>query len=333
MAIIGLCSTGVTAKGNLEGFLENPAGKLVYFLENLGHTVVDYQDTRAEVFVALDHHQVALDAVIKRIPVNQRLLVVQEPLVVLPANYSPKIQKSYGCVISLTPETGKKVIPWPQANWEEIHFDAVERDFNSIIMVNSNKNSFLPGSRYGLRRRVMQEFLDNEIVFDLAGSGWDRNTVQQAKQNATEIAYALFNGYLPRISEYSFPTKDNKYLVKHGVVPDKYELMASKDFAVVIENSQTYVSEKLFDAIISGCIPLYCGPELSQFGIPQEVAISLPNDPKAFLKAYHQMTNVQKESIRKAGKDWLQNSETIITWSQNHALERLAKEISKSIVF
>jgi hypothetical protein len=44
-------------------------------------------------------------------------------------------------------------------------------------------------------------------------------------------------------------------------------------FSLIIENSLDYVSEKLFDAIQFGTVPIYVGPQLSEFGIPNEVAI------------------------------------------------------------
>lgn len=332
MAVIGICSLGVTAKGNLAGFLENPAGQLVKYLEGQGHTVVDYTDSQATHFVSLDHHGIALRHISKHIPTNKRVLVVQEPLVVLPANYSKRVQRNYGAIVSLTPEVGQVALPWPQADWPEMVIEQKDKQSSSIILVNSNKSSFIPGSMYGLRRKVMRAFLSNKIQFDLAGSGWDRNGVSQIKHNLTGIAYAIINGFIPRLSEYSFPTKNNQFLRKHGIVDNKYELMAEKEFAVVIENSKTYISEKLFDAIIAGCIPLFCGPELSRFGIPEEVAVVLPDNPKAFVNAYFSLTPEEKEIIRENGKQWLASSKTILTWSQEPALERLALEISKKII-
>lgn len=331
MAVIGLCATGTTSQGDVDSFRKTPAGGLIRFLESLGHQVVDYTNSRATHFVSLDHHKNALADVSTNIPIGKRVLVVQEPLVVQPANYSPKVQSKYGAIVSLTPATGEKYLPWPQANWPEMKLDFESREVNSIILVNANKSSFLPGSRYGLRRKVMRAFLRAQIVFDLAGSGWDRKGFPQFKQNLIGIAYAIINGYVPRISEFSFPTKNNKFLKKHGIVESKYELMAQKEFAVVIENSQTYISEKLFDALIAGCIPLFCGPALADFGIPQGVAVELPNRPQAFVEAYAKLTQSEKDLIRQRGQEWLSSPQTIQTWSQDPALERLACEISNQI--
>lgn len=107
--------------------------------------------------------------------------------------------------------------------------------------------------------------------------------------------------------------------------------MATKDFAVVIENSQTYISEKLFDAVIAGCIPLFCGPRLSQFGIPEGVAVELPSRPEKFVDSYRSLTQQEKDLIRENGQLWLNSHDTIATWSQDPALERLAQEISSKI--
>lgn len=331
MAVIGLCSSGTTSKGDVESFRQTPAGGLVAYLENLGHQVIDYWDSTATHFVSLDHHKNGLAVVAKQIPVEKRVLVVQEPFVVQPANYSPRIQSKYGAIVSLTPETGEETLPWPQANWPVMELIKDNREINSVILVNANKSSFLPGSRYGLRRKVMNAFLAEGISFDLAGSGWDRSGFSQIKHNLIGIAYAIVNGCFPRLSEYSFPTTNHPLLHKYGVVESKYELMANKDFAVVIENSQTYISEKLFDAVIAGCIPLYCGPRLSRFGIPEGIAVELPNRPEAFVNAYRSLTQQQKDLIRENGQLWLNSPDTISTWSQEPALERLAQKISSKI--
>lgn len=331
MATIGLCATGTTSKGDVESFRQTPAGGLVTYLEKFGHQVVDFSNPKATHFVSLDHHKKALALVAEHVPLNKRILVVQEPLVVQPANYSRRIQSKYGAIVSLTPATGGETLPWPQANWPVMELDKENRDNDSVILVNANKSSFLPGSRYGLRRKVMHAFLRQGINFDLAGSGWDRRGLPQIKQNLIGIAYAIVNGYFPQLSEYSFPTKNHPLLHKHGVVGSKYELMATKDFAVVIENSQTYISEKLFDAVIAGCIPLFCGPRLSRFGIPEGIAVELPNRPESFVKAYRSLTQQQKELIRENGQLWLNSPDTISTWSQEPALERLAQKISSKI--
>lgn len=331
MAVIGLCSSGTTSKGDVESFRQTPAGGLVTYLENFGHHVVDYSDQRATHFVSLDHHKKALAFVAENVPVKKRVLVVQEPLVVQPVNYSRRIQSKYGAIVSLTPATGGLTLPWPQANWPVMELDKENREKDSVILVNANKSSFIPGSRYGLRRKVMHAFLRQGIKFDLAGSGWDRRGLPQIKQNLIGIAYAIVNGYVPRLSEYSFPTNNHPLLRKHGVVGSKYELMATKDFAVVIENSQTYISEKLFDAVIAGCIPLYCGPKLSSFGIPEGVAVELPNRPEAFVDSYRSLKQQDKDQIRENGQLWLNSHDTIATWSQDPALERLAQEISSKI--
>lgn len=332
MAIIGLCTGGATLQGTIESFRASPAGRLIQFLEQSGHRVVEFSDPVATHFVSLDHHKDALKAVSANINVENRILVVQEPRVVQPANYVKRIQNKYGFVLSLTPETGNEFLPWPQANWPEMKIHSSRRKLNSVILVNANKSSFLPGSEYGLRRRVVKEFLKNQIQVDLAGSGWDRSGYAQLKHNLVGIAYAAINGYWPRLKEYSFTTKNHRYLVKHGIVEDKYELMAQNDFALVIENSQTYISEKLFDAVISGCIPLFCGPDLSKFGIPGDIALELPNTPKAFVQAFREMSIDDKNRIRDNGKRWLRERSTIATWSQDPALERIAGAISKRIV-
>ena len=44
---------------------------------------------------------------------------------------------------------------------------------------------------------------------------------------------------------------------------------------LVIENEKTYLSEKLFNALLAGCIPIYIGPELTKFKLPRGIAIEI----------------------------------------------------------
>ena len=60
-----------------------------------------------------------------------------------------------------------------------------------------------------------------------------------------------------------------------GEVPDKHSILLKSNFSLIVENSDRIVTEKLFDTILSGSIPVYYGPDLSQFGLPTDLAIEI----------------------------------------------------------
>jgi hypothetical protein len=49
--------------------------------------------------------------------------------------------------------------------------------------------------------------------------------------------------------------------------------MSKYRYALVIENSAEYMSEKLMEALFAGCIPIYVGPDPQEYGIPKELVI------------------------------------------------------------
>lgn len=54
----------------------------------------------------------------------------------------------------------------------------------------------------------------------------------------------------------------------HGVTPDKFETLRQYDFALVFENEamRGYVTEKAFEAMVAGCVPIYLGcPDVMDF--------------------------------------------------------------------
>jgi hypothetical protein len=56
-----------------------------------------------------------------------------------------------------------------------------------------------------------------------------------------------------------------KYPEYIGRVDDKFNAFSKYKYALIIENEADYVSEKLFDAIAAGCVPIYVGPNLSRY--------------------------------------------------------------------
>ena len=59
-------------------------------------------------------------------------------------------------------------------------------------------------------------------------------------------------------------------------------------FALIIENcdAEGYVSEKFYDAICAGCVPLYWGNPSSRVKLPQDMYIDIRGFPGQQLSGY-----------------------------------------------
>jgi hypothetical protein len=262
--------------------------------------------------------------------VANRILVVYEPRVVIPANYRPSTRRQYGTIIGMSPAAAPTFLPWPQRDWRADPVGENPRIPGTTALINANKLSSVRGSLYGLRRRVIAQFDADGLPLTLAGSGWDRAGRALLTENARSLAYALVNRVPidPREWAVALPLSGSVDYI--GRIEKKDDVLLRSEFAVVIENSATYVSEKLFDAVIAGCVPLYVGPSLAPFGIPETVVIALPQDPTSFTAAVRNLSAETKQKVLAAGRAWLADDQTHATWAMPSALDRLAHKIHVS---
>ena len=331
MAVIAFSAVGASARGDIPGYRNTTHGALIDDLESLGHTLVEPDNPDATHFVSLDHNAKSLAAASSTVPIKRRILVVYEPRVVIPANYRPSIRRLYGRIISMSATPDAAHLDWPQRDWRASPPASPVRLPGSTAVVNANKLSSVRGSLYGLRRRVIERFARDRLPLTLAGANWERRGTALLVENAKSIAYALLNRELVDLREWARPVPTSGTITHLGRVEDKDTVLLASEFAVVIENSAAYLSEKLFDAVIAGCVPLYVGPPLALYGIPDSIAVILPQRAEAFTEAVRSLTADEKRAVLRAGRTWLADDETHRRWAMPNALARLADEISHAI--
>lgn len=336
MVTLAFSAVGASAAGDLAGFSRTPHGQLLQFLRDRGHELVEPSDPSATHFLSLDHNGGSLAAAAATVARENRQLVVLEPRVVIPSNYHRSIHRKFGAIISLTPElhieNGRPFLPWPQRDWRaQPPAAGVERVPGSTAIINANKISMIAGSLYGLRRRVIEAFASASQPLTLAGSKWLRAGRAVHIENARAVAYALLNTERIDWSERAHELRLSAAVDHLGIVDDKEAVLLRSEFAVVIENSAGYISEKLFDAIIAGCVPLFVGPELGQFGIPDDVVIRMPHDANSFPEAVRTLSAERKAAVLDAGRAWLALDSTFETWAMPSALARIAAVVDENI--
>ena len=306
---------------------------LLEFLRDHGHRLVERDSPEATHYVSLDHDKHGLATVSARIPVSRRVLVVQEPRVVKPTNYRKRSHRQYGRVFAFTQAAGPLAtpLPLPQRDWRAIQLESRPRVPGTTVLINANKLSSIPGSQYGLRRKAIQAFSDAGLPLTLAGSGWSRQGRALFVENLRAIAYATINRERVVLSEWAVPLRLGASVSHIGIVDDKHAVLLECEFVAAIENSRSYVSEKLFDAVIAGCVPLYVGAPLPSYGIPAEVAVALPSSALAFVDAVRTLTTEQKDAVLAAGRAWLADDYTWSIWAMPNGMRRLADEINASV--
>ena len=153
------------------------------------------------------------------------------------------------------------VIPqWPEHEEREI--------FSCLINANKGFETDLQNDLYVERVAVIRWYEQNAPRhFELHGLGWSKprhesGLVGRVKRRAQRLATQMF-GYRP------FPSWK-------GEVADKSSVLLRAKFAYCYENIyglSGYVTEKIFDSLMNGCVPVYWGADDIGSRIPPECFI------------------------------------------------------------
>lgn len=254
------------------GVFGKPHLKLSDFLIQCGWELVENEE-QADVICAVE---VPMGRLTKtKIPVgarNKGLLVIQEPDVVWPSNSNRKALDRFAAIIEVgRPHDGTK---WPLI-WPVMreHFRE-DLKIPRACMIAGGKLSLIQGELYSLRREVI---LSSASV-DLYGQGWQKSVLQKLKDITYQCVILVASGkpVSRQGLRHYFKTVKNY----RGPIEDKISVNSNYKVSVVIENSASYMSEKLLEAMVAGSIPVYVGPDPSLFGIPRELyVLSGPSQP------------------------------------------------------
>ena len=185
---------------------------------------------------------------------------------------------------------------WPQPfkGVLEQHWEKGER-LNRIVVINGNhKPRSQAGELYSKRIEAMGALAKVDAI-DLYGVGWDK----WWSRRSMWLPYWLNRGML--LSIY------------HGSCVSKYETLSRYRFSLCFENMRMtgYVTEKLFDCLYAGTIPLYLGaPDINSL-IPAEVYIDCRKFAswEAMWREISRMSDSQVNTIRDAGRSYLKSKE------------------------
>lgn len=199
--------------------------------------------------------------------------MIIEPGVTWPKNLKFG-SRDYDAVYAAGPISGSRYVEWfhePNPLAPEISGKDLALKKSRYTMVASNKLSFISGELYSLRRLVALEASDE---VDLFGYSWSRNWLGNLRIIAGELQLTLAAGIAPKFSGLRhFGKRPTSY---KGESADKLEPYAANRFAIVIENSLELRTEKLYDAVEAGAIPIYVGPEVKRDVPPGLFIHSLP---------------------------------------------------------
>ena len=247
----------------------------------------------------------------KRVSLEKRArlaaFIIMEPPVVLPSLYKelPKLTKFFDRVYlpnicgdgySLdgvdVRRLSKLYWPIPYGGVLGQYWNNTNR-MRRIVVINGNHkpvNRFR--EQYSLRIDAMAE-LSKYGVIDLYGGGWNKWWSRSSR-------------WLPYWANRSAIMSIYK-----GGCKLKFEVLQRYDFSLCFENMamEGYVTEKIFDCLYSGTIPLYMGaPNILEY-IPKETFIDC-RKYSSWTEMWSEIESMPTDQIiqmRKAGKDFLES--------------------------
>ena len=286
-------------------------------------------DPRTEKLVCIDYSpSVAME--IKKLGLSPEncTLVHMEPSVVLPANYSGSRKRQFGTVITvggIRSQVSSSVhwpLLWPSASDLE-KLNASERA-ERVVVINGNKMSFIKGELYSLRRKAIKSVGN----LDLFGTQWDSKFASRLIIAFKSFAQAVLSLKLPRLSGLDLWFQG--YPKSKGPVDDKQKTMSEYKYALVIENSAEYMSEKLMESLFAGCIPIYVGPDPEEFGIPRELVIRAQPTLHSIQEALLEANRWDKNEFQTKLRAFLGSSDARDQWDHTRVYERLLEKIQNS---
>jgi hypothetical protein len=253
------------------------------------------------------------EAISNGVPRERRALILWEPRIVDSYRYKTEILSQYGVIYSPSPlwaeKVGGKIFKWPQDTISQIenYEDWIPRK-NKAVMVQGNKWSAQKGEMYSLRRRIISQ-LPKDL--DLYGVGWNRGI----QPDLYHLVSSLINSSLNEIKLEPIKHLGKKYKNYFGEVSNKYDVLSKYKVSIVVENSQDYISEKLFDSVSAGCICIYVGPPVSLFELSSTVAIFAKPSIKDITDKFYEIVSLplieqydiaqnQNKMLRDASEKW-----------------------------
>lgn len=200
---------------------------------------------------------------------KKSILVVWEPPLHSPFAFEPGVRNLFHKVLTWEDEAvdGAKTLllkygqPWPDPS-QLLGPDAMLKEKEKLACtISSFKRSNDAGELYSERERVIRWYEENAPdQFDLFGMGWDRR---------------VFHGFLRPLNKVRLIGRATapSWPLWKGPVERKGVVLRRYRFSYTYENYDRpigYISEKIFDALFAGCVPIYRGSSNISAYVPED---------------------------------------------------------------
>ncbi len=210
------------------------------------------------------------------------------------------------------------------------------KDRKGVCMIAANKFNRHPSSELDFRREFVKRLSTYpELIsqFELYGRYWLNavGTIRKLIPNHIANRLTILDKVLVKI-ERKIPWNSKFRAVARGVISSKGDVLVNAKFYVIIENMywDGYVSEKIFDAIQFGSIPIYYGADNVQEYIPSSIFINGRSftDPLDSIDFALSLTDQQLDDMIRKGQDWLVSEDFKARYSRSSYIKTLQNFIA-----
>jgi hypothetical protein len=194
-------------------------------------------------------------------------------------------------------------------------------------LIAANKVSPTNQSNYQLRRKIA--FSSTPQTLDIYGPLWKSPLRTKIRHRIAVLKFGV-KSRVPLSIVNIYGNLFKSYPAFSGTPDDKFLTSRNYRFALVVENSDTYASEKLVDAMLAGCVCVYAGPSIAAAGFPAEIAIPFSGN-------VHQLdeilANLQDEEISgylDTMKNFLTSQRFLDFWESDEVFNKIAQRLDKN---
>lgn len=208
--------------------------------------------------------------------------------------------------------------------------DLWEKRSKKIVFIGSNK--FIPNDYlYALRRNVLEREMKNGTI-EVYGQFWTKSILRRAFYFSAIARYSLRVGNsinLFRNLHWVF----KNYPTAKGTIYDKLNLLKQSQYNLIIENSPGFVTEKLFDAILCGAVPIYLGANFKSGSLLEKCIIRvteselLTSNLELIIKQSDYSVNLILESM----VSFMSSKEYAENWSARGVYLRLLRDLTPEV--
>ena len=293
LSIFGVCATKLNTDHRWYDF--------VLEIRNEGYQIIEIGNPRANIFISVDHSYENHKIVLANPLLKRKILILIEPPSVNPRQFEKKILNSYDLLIT-TPSLSDFVpnsytwIPGFMNNKATRLIDSSiplsERNFKFGLLA-TNKYSPMDSSLYQFRKRVLIEFSKRNILVSVGGLNWNQNWFWATKEAFKSVILNLkfFRNFnlITLFQSLRLRKKDFNSVGRFQYSSDFY---TRTQFVICIESDIYDFSEKIFEVIEAGAVPLYLGPDLSRYNLPKNLFYLMPTSPEEYVEKAIEISNL-----------------------------------------